>query len=135
LSGCNKQSDPLDNSSNINYSSIIGSTQKGAKVQMSHGQFKFVLDKNGTLHIGYSNHDYHKDICGGLPRGQVRAAGYLFWMKEDEIWIVNGNSIGYDMGYDVESEKKIQEILGEKTTRTLEDEMAKSFSSRIRLTA
>ncbi len=90
---------------------------------MSRGQFKFVLDKNNTLHIGYSYNDYHKDICGNLPRGQIRAAGYLLWALEEEVWIVNGNSIGYDMGYDLESEKKIQEILKGSTSRTIEDNM------------
>jgi hypothetical protein len=62
---------------------------------MSIGLYKFVLSHAGILYVGFSHGDYHEDIAG-IPRQEVKAAGYLHWGVEEK-WFPNGKSIGYDI--------------------------------------
>lgn len=87
---------------------------------MSYGLFKFVLDDEANLYIGFS-HDFHMDICGNLPRDKVIAAGYIAY--QDGTPIPNGKSIGYGIGCSGH-EDLVKKILEGKSRDDLVDMLA-----------
>lgn len=92
---------------------------------MSRGMFKFVLDTQSNLYLGYSG-SYHMNICGRLPAEKVQAAGYLDYAAKDG-WIVNGSSLGYCISYSRDDRDVIEEMLKDYDSEKLFTEIKTSY--------
>ena len=72
--------------------------------------FKFVIDRNNTLYIGFQS-GYHAQICGELLNREVAGAGYLKYDHDVTDWVVHGSSVGYDISFNREQKEAIRATL------------------------
>lgn len=94
---------------------------------------KWVLQKDGTLHIGSAD-SYHMDICGDLLRSEVHAAGYIIIVEDEDFYKAYKDSAGYNIG-STEEQKRIVEKVAKDHVRWIKEEWNKdgwTFKYRVK---